>query len=287
VTTLKTLRRYLRDWVEDDSIDEIFTNYINLAIQECESFDFHEMSATATVTPTAGIIDDPPRCRKIMDVLPATESGYPSFRFEFRSREVTQDVGGKAFYTFSPYDGYDSNQAEYDVSFVQGGTSLAQEGETFFSQDDVGCRVMLKGADDFYEIVSVSGTAPNQTATVAPAITAEDATEGVAYLTPVGTKRYILKDPSNNVYTAGNVTVCYQKKHPLVWEDDSIVILPCPQTIALLALQQALMTNKYNVDAQRLENAIVFAKNREISSQTIKSTKAQYGDNSFSVRSRR
>lgn len=287
MTPLKTIRQLLRNWVEDDSIDDIFQNYINLAIRECEAtVNFSELFATKDVATLNGVFTEPARCQEIVDVLPQTTSGYPDFRFEFRAREITREEGGMSLYTINPYLGFEVESASHSVSFTQGGTTLTQEGATFFSAADVGSRVMISEEEEFYELISISGTDPNQTAVVSPAISAATSTASTALVSPAGTKRYLLLDPQNVPYN-GTVTIKYQNKHPLVYSDSSLLLIPCPQSVALLALQQALVTNKYDVDAQRLETAVMMAKNRELDGHSFKTTKQVRKDPMFSVRSRR
>jgi hypothetical protein len=285
MTPLKTIRHLLRNWIEDDSIDDIFESYINLAIRECEAtVNFSELFATKTVTPSSGVITEPARCREITDIIPYTESGTPPFRFEFRGQDVVQTDGGLAQYTINPYEASDEAEASHSVTFTQGGTTLTQAGGTWFVAGDIGKRVMIDGHEEKYELLSIAGVNPNQTAEVSPKISADDG--DTATVAPGGTRRFLLLNPDNTPYE-GDVTVKYQKFHPKVFSDESLLLIPCPQSVALLALQQSLMTNKYDVDAQRLEQAVMLAKNRELDGHAFKKTKAVRRDSMFSVRSRR
>jgi len=287
MTPLKNLRQLLRNWVEDDSIDDIFQDFINFAIRECEAItNFTELYAEKTITPASGIFTEPARCRELIEVLPYTETGYPEFRFDFRNREVVRSEGGVRQYTIQPYEGFDAAEAEYTCSYTQGGATLTQTDTDFFVAADIGKRLMIEENEEVYELVSISGTTPNQTAVISPAISADTSTGAQVLVSPPGTKRYILKSPENVPYE-GAVTIKYQKRHPLVWSDASLLLIPCPQSVALLALQQALVTNKYDVDAERLQTAVMMAKNRELDGHDFKATKVPRTDPMFSVRSRR
>ncbi len=282
MTTLKSIRQMLKNWIEDDSIDEVFENFIQYAITECEStVNFSELFDTKTVAVTSGIFTEPARCREITEVYPETTTGYPAFRFEFNNDVVTQDKGGMIGYTISPYPAWDTAEASHAVDYVLGSGVLAKTSGTFFAAADVGKRVMIAGCDEFFEVVSVGAS----TAVVSPVVPLATGS-GTAQVNPAGTKRFLLKTPTNEVYE-GNVTVHYQKKHPLVYSDNSLLLIPCAQSVALIALQQALMTNKYEVDAQRLDAAVIMAKNRELDRHSFKTTKNSFSNSAFSVRSKR
>lgn len=287
MTPLKSLRALLRNWVEDNTIDDVFQNFINFAIRECETItNFSELYGEKTLTLDGGVFTEPARCREITDVIPYTETGYPAFRFEFRTKDPSRQDGGLLMYSINPYEGLDTEEKEVLCTYAQGGVTLTQADTVFFDANDIGKRIMIDEDEEVYELLTVAGTAPNQTATVYPPLASEPAVSPIARVNPPGTKRYILK-AKNNVPYEGQVTVRYQKKHPIVWKDSSLLLIPCPQSVALLALQQALTTNKYDVDAERLQSAVMMAKNRELDSHDFKTTKAPRVDAMFSVRSRR
>jgi hypothetical protein len=287
MTPLKQLRKLLRNWVEDESIDDIFQDFINFAIAECESTaNFSELYAETTVTPVSGVFTEPALCREILDIVPYTSTGYPKFRFEFRNRDIVESDGGMLQYTIQPYAGFDAPESSHECSFDQGENTLSQEGATFFTSADVGKRLMIEENEGIYEIVSVSGTDPNQSVVIKPSVSAADSDSAMVTVNPAGTKRFILKTPENAPYE-GAVTIKYQRKHPIVYSDASLLLIPCPQSVALLALQQALVTNKYDVDAERLQTAVMMAKNRELDGHSFKATKTSRADSMFSVRSKR
>jgi len=284
MTSLKEIRYLLRDWIEDDSIDDVFANFINEAIKECETIvNFSELYAESDITvPASGIFTEPARCREILEVVPVTSTGFPEYKFIPRQRVTTQNDSALAVYSMNPSPGFDEEDASYTVSVAQGSKTIAQVGATFFAAADVGSRVMIDGSSELYEITAVDTT----TITVTPAVTSSTSESTTARLNPAGTRRFILRDPYNNV-KSGDMTVSYQRKHPRVYEDASLLLIPCPRSVALLALQQALMTNKYAVDAQRLDQAVVEAKHSELDNFAFKTTHRKIGDSSFAVRSRR
>ena len=282
MTSLKDIRYLLRDWIEDESIDDVFENFINFAIAECETTtNFTELYAEKAVTvPSTGIFTEPARCREILEVIPETTSGFPSYRFVPRQRVVTQNDSFLTDYTFSPSPGFEEAEASYAVSVIEGSKTITKAGGTFFAAADVGKRVMLDDSSELYEITEVDTT----TITVIPAVTSDTETT-VATLNPAGTRKFILRDP-NNTIVEGDMTVSYQRKHPHVYSDASLLLIPCPRTVALLALQQSLMTNKYDVDALRLNQSVIEAKHSELDNTPFKTTRRKIGDSTFAVRSR-
>jgi hypothetical protein len=185
-------------------------------------------------------------------------------------------------YTMCPYSGFEEEEASYTVSVTQGSKTITKVGSTFFAAADIGKRLMLDDSSELYEITAVGAT----TITVTPAVTADTDTSIIARVNPAGTRRFILRDQYNNV-KGGAMVVSYQRKHPRVYEDASMLLIPCPRSVALIALQQALMTNKYSVDAQRLAQAVTDAKHAELDNFAFKTTRRKVGDSSFAVRSRR
>jgi hypothetical protein len=281
MTSLKEIRYLLRDWIEDDSIDDVFANFINEAIKECETIvDFSELYAEALVTvPDSGIFTEPARCREILEVFPVTTTGFPAYRFVPRQRTISQSESALMEYSMCPYPGFEEEEASYTVSVIQGSKTITSSA---FVAADVGKRLMLDDSSELYEITAVGAT----TITVTPAVTADTDESITARVNPAGTRRFILRDPYNNV-KGGDMTVSYQRKHPRVYADSSLLLIPCPRSVALIALQQALMTNKYSVDAQRLAQAVVEAKHAELDNFAFKTTRRKVGDSSFAVRSRR
>lgn len=278
MTTLKGLRSILRDWIEDETIDDVFQNYINYAVAECESIvNFVELRNQKTITvPSTGIFTEPARCREIVSIYPSPESGYPAYQFERRDRVYSVAGGVYTGYTMEPSVAVRSPELTLSCSFSQYGTVLTNVGTPWVTSDNVGDRLMISSDDELYEITAVDGT----TITVFPEINAEDSDASNVYVTPPGTRRHLLRDPS---YTAfeGDVVVVFQEKHPLLNRDESVLLIPCPRSVALIALQNALMTNKYDVDAQRLASQIMKAKNEELDNHAYKTVRSHRLDPLF------
>lgn len=281
---LKALRAILRNWIEDDSIDDVFQNYINYGIEECENtVNFQELFRSETLTPDAnGIITEPALSREITSIVPYTASGYPQFEFKFTDTQPNYNDGGMRNYTASPSTPVESADGTHSASVTQGSTTLTYVATSWLTSADIGKRLMIAGEEELYQIISV---VDNTSAVVYPEVSSATSSSATVIVNPTGTRKIQLRDPSNVPYT-GNVTVNYQRKHPIVYKDESMLLIPCPQSVALIALQQALMTNKYDVDASRLETAVMLAKNRELDNVTFKKRIIKRRDNMFSVRDR-
>jgi len=284
MTSLKEIRYLLRDWIEDDSIDDVFANFINNAIQECETIvNFVELYGEYDVTvPATGIFTEPARCRELIEVIPTTTAGFPAYRFIPSQRVRTQQDATLAEYTINPSTSFEDAEGSYTVSIEQGSKTITKVGATFFAAADVGKRVMITASSELYEITAVD----TDTITVTPAVTDTTSASTTALLNPTGTRRFILRDPSNNVVN-GDMTIQYQRKHPTVYEDASMLLIPCPRSVALIALKQALQTDKYSVDAERLDQAIRDAKHSELDNFTFKTTHRKIGNSAFAIRSKR
>lgn len=284
MTSLKEIRYLLRDWVEDDSIDEIFANFVNNAIEECEAtVNFTQLyMETVVVVPDSGVLVEPPLCREITSVTPVTTSGFPEYRFVPRQKLNTKQDSFLAEYAMMPFPGFVDDEANYTVSVTQGSNTINKTGDPFFSASDVGKRVMLDASSELYEIQTVE----ESSITVTPAVTSEDDSSVTAKLNPAGTRQFILRDPYNKLQS-GSMVVAYQRKHPRVYSDSSMLLIPCPRSVAFIALQQSLMTNKYTVDAQRLAQAVQDAKHTELDNFTFKTTHRKIGTGAFAVRSKR
>lgn len=288
MTPLKGLRQLLQDWIEDESIDDVFQNYLNYAVAECESIvNFSELRKTVDiVVDDTGVFTEPARCRELIDVIPQTDSGYPQFKFIKRDRTFTQVSGSVREHTISPYPGFGDHEASYECSYTQGGTTLTQTGSSYFDADDIGKRVMLSEGSEVYEIIAYTDIGDVDEVEVYPVIAEVTSAAATVLLNPAGTCKYILRDLYNNPYE-GTVTVTYQAKHPVLFQDSSLLLIPCPRSVALIALQHALITNKYDVDAERLATAVMMAKNQELDNHTFKTTSSIRTDTLFSVRSLR
>jgi hypothetical protein len=280
MTFASEILELLRTWIEDDSIDDSFIIFINLAIREAEGMiDWPSLYGEKTVTPSAGIITAPPEMHKLLSIYGTeTTDGLPNFKFSLRDSQPTNETGHVALYTAEPYLPIQSTYASFTCNTALDNVVIAEDDTGYTPANDiVGKRLVLYGYPDLYEVISVNAS----NITLSRKVPYLD-TESIAFVEPEGTERYLLTDKSSTPFT-GNVLVKYQRKHPSIANSGDLILINCPQTIALLALQNAMITDKYNVDAQRLNEALILAKNREIGGSTFNRKTNKFKDTMFSV----
>lgn len=282
MTPVKEILLILQDWIEDTSFDDSFIRFINYGVRECEKIvNWPALRGTKTITVGSdGILTFPPRCREIVSIFPSTGASIEAYKFNPIDEGFTTDAGRIYQNTYEPYEPISSVLASALITVTQGSATITPTAGSF-SETWVGETLMIDESGEQYEITAAS----ESSMTVDHPVVA-DSGSYTGTVRPVGLERIILKT-ANRVAFEGDVIVTYQKKHPTLYDDSSMLLIPCFQTVALLALQNALITNKYSVDAQRLDAAVIMAKRSELDSYTYKRRKTARADRLFSVRSNR
>lgn len=280
MTRLSKIIELLQKWDEDVSVDEAFTAFINFAVEDAEGrIDWAELKKKTTVTPDSdGVLLIPALCRKITGIYTtvATGSTYASHEFIEREKAITGDSGGVLRYVYEPYEASGAALWSGAVSCTDSATVTGSG----FSSSLVGHRIMFDGSSQMYEVLTVTGTT---------SITLDRAFYGTAtvgQVRPVGMLQLLLKTDAGAAYTS-DVVVHYQKKHPELNDDDDMLLIPCAKTVSLLALQNALITNKYSVDARHLDRVLEQARSTEIGTSPFAKSRERRRDSTFAVRSRR
>lgn len=288
-TVLKDIIKIVSNFIETTVNDPEITDYINQAVREVESLKhWGVLSGILDMTPdSSGILQVPPRSRLITDISLVPSGGPAAAKFYPREDLPTADEARLINYWYIPYPSLDVDGTTNAITVTQGSSSVTQAGGalTFFDADDVGSNLTLTGSSFEYEITAFTSGSPD-TITLAPVVSSSNQTSINAIIDISGRERIILYDASINVYT-DQVRVYYQKKHPILYTDSSRLLIPCPRTVAYIAIQLMLQTDKYDVDAQRLEIMLARAKNEEIGSSNFAKTRQTRNDTLFSVRSRR
>ena len=288
--TLKDIRDVIEDFIEDMTIADIMDNYINFALKDAESIiDFSALFGTVDMTPdSSGVIKLPPRCRKINRITSVKSSSGPADRVYHPTRQrPTGDEARKNWYWHLPYPASETDEKLRVVSITQGSTSIqAANGEsTFFTADDVGSELNIEGDSEEYVITAFTA-GDTDTITVYPRVTSDTNTSVNAVIGIAGRERNQLLTNAI-IPSTEEVSIEYQKKHPLLIEDEDRLLIPCPRTIAYMAIQLCQQTNKYDVDADRLERKLLEAKNSEIGQDTYRNAQNERQDRLFSFRSKR
>jgi len=286
MTSLYDLILILQTWIEDESIDDAFLVFLMFSIEQAEKLvDWANLYGEKTVTVgTDGIITIPAECRKLLSIYSADDSsGTPAFRFSMVDDEPTLETGGMIQYSAEPYLPVAETLATFTPTVTQGSAVLTDTADAV--QAWVGERVMIGNAPDLYEVVSVVDATSVTLSQPVPFATTSATVTYPSIVGPVGMERFILQNRQSTPWS-GDVVVKYQRRHPSLVRESDRLLIPCPQTVALVALQNALRTDKYNVDADRLENSVVLARADEVGTSPFSKKKNIFKDSTFSVRSK-
>ena len=286
MATLKDIRQTCIDWIEDDSDIPLIDRTINGQLRFVSKREFEALYRSVDVTPTSGgVITVPPVCSTILGIYPQTTYGsLPSFDFTARTGRPMSGEPRTNRYLFHPSEATRVADATGLVlGGTQGGSTLTEQSGTAITAEMAGGELKISGDTTRYLIVSaIAGTSME----VFPTLRSYDSTALAGTINPSGMKRYVLTDPSGNIYT-NEVTIDYQIDHPpLVLPDDELII-PMERTIALLTVQQFLQQSKYDVDAERLDRAILDARLVEYGTEPSNQQDNAPKDTMFSFRSKR
>jgi hypothetical protein len=288
--TLKDIRDVIQDFIEDMSIATVMDNYINFALKDAESIiPFSALFGTTDMTPdSSGVLKIPPRCRKITRITSVKSDAGPADRTYHPTRQrPTADEARKNWYWYLPYPASETDENLQVVSITQGSASIqaAEDETTFFTADDIGSELNIEGDSEEYVITAFT-EGDTDTITVYPRVASATNTSVNAVIGIAGRERNQLLTNAI-IPSTEEVSIEYQKRHPLLIEDEDRLLIPCPRTIAYMAIQLCQQTNKYDVDADRLERKLLEAKNSEIGQDTYRNAQNERQDNMFSFRSKR
>jgi len=289
MTEISESLEIIYDFMEDDSVESEALRYLGFAIKGVEKNEWPVLRATVDiVVGSDGIMELPARCREITKITSQKTSTSPAdYEFHALEDEPTSEQARQKRYWAVPWAGSDLDEDTCLCSFTQGGNVITcVSGETFFTETDiVGKEVVIQGSSQPMEVLSYDDT-DDGSVTVAPEISASTSTSTLVTLMPAGRDRIKLYTPYLVAFE-GTVTVTYQKHHPEPWGETSKLLLPCGQSVTYLALQMFQQTDKYDVDAERLERKVLEARQAEISGRFFSRTKKPTGSSKFAVRSKR
>lgn len=285
MTTLKSIRDIVILWLEDESINDDIDMVINSMIRLTTTDEFEGLKRTADVTPDSdGVIVCPAAYRMALGIFPQCSYGsMPGFEFFPRTSRVRADEPRTNRYLYHTHESTRSADTTGMVlSGTQGDTTLTQV-TTAITADMEGQELKILGDNTRYLITSATADTSLE---VFPSLRADSSTSLSAEVNPAGMRRYTLTYPNGNVYI-DTVTVDYQMDHPPLVLDDDELLIPLERTIALLTVQQFLQQSKYDVDAQRLEDAVFLARSAEYGTEPTNRQDAAPKDTTFAFRSKR
>lgn len=285
MTSLYDLKRFIFDYIEDTSVATVATRYINQAVREAEeSVPWPQLRAEKDITPdTDGEFDVPARCRVVRKITSVPDGGPSSIEYHLIDGLATEEHPRLNIYTAHYCPPSTTSVKEILVSPTQGSVTvpMAVSAESFFDSTDVGRSFRLRGHSYEYEIVSVDEE--EDTMVVYPEISALSSSSITGYSDGAMRPRMRLLTPAY-VPSTEQVRLYYQVSHPELYTDSSMLLIPCPRTVTLLALQYMLQTNKYNVDSDRLATSLILAKNSEIGNSGNRQRTATRRDGLFASR---
>ena len=284
--TLSSIRQTVIDWIEDDSDSDLVDRTINSQLRFVCKREFEALYRSADVTPTAsGVITTPAVCATVLGIYPQTSYGsLPAFNFTARTTRPRGDEPRTNRYLYHPSESTRTAGATGLVlGGTQGETTLTEQSGTPITAAMAGQELRLSGDNTRYLIVSAIADTSIE---VFPSLRLYDSTTLAGTVNPSGLKQYVLTDPNGNIYTKA-VTIDYQIDHPPLVLDDDELIIPMERTLALLTVQQFLQQSKYDVDAERLQNAIFEARLTEYGTEPSNQQDNAPKDTMFSFRSKR
>ena len=287
MVSVESILENCRAWIEDISIDSSFITFLNLAIRKVEKrVDWVGLTDRRTVSiGSDGLLTQPAQARKITSIVSVAETGgVPLYQFEMRQDQPTTSNKFIAQYSANPYPSITTPLTDtMTATATIGSADIVRASGTAVSEDWVGERLLLGTSPNYYEILAVDeGT---DTITLDAPVQVATAIYGVQ-IRPFGLERYILKSQSETPFE-GDVVVHYQKRHPEVTVSTDWIRMPCEMTISLNVLKSSLITDKYSVDAIRLDRELLEAQNDEIGSHPFRRSKSGVKDSLFSIETRR
>lgn len=284
--TLNEIRQAVIDWIEDDSNTDLIDRTINSQLRFiCKANEFESLYRTADETPTAGgIFNAPPVCGRVTGLYPQVAWGeLPAFSFMGRSvRPRANEPRTNRHLYHASESTRTAGATGYVLGGTQGGYTLTEVSGTAITADMAGKELKLAGDATRYLIVSAIADTSIE---IFPALRLFDSQLLAGTVDPVGRKRYQLTDPSGNVY-AEDVTVDFQIDHPPLTLVDDELMIPMERTLALLSVQQFLHSSKYDVDAERLQNAVFEAQITEYGTEPTNRQDNAPKDTMFAFRSK-
>ena len=284
------IRQTVIDWIEDDSTETVavIDRTINTQLRYLCRGDFFEgLIRSSDVTPdVTGKIVSPPISDAILGIYNQTGiDELPSIRFEpIASRDISTRPR-TARHKFRPLGG--TTVPVYtglSLSGAVGATTLTDAGGSQATVADMDGRELRMTGDPTRYLIT--GVVAGASIDIWPSLRVDATVAVAAQVDPAGAKQYVLLDPSANPYT-DTVTVDYKVMHPQLIDGDDELLIPLERTLSLMVVQQFLQQSKYDVDAQRLENAIFDARHIEYGNEPTAIQDSAPQNTMFALRSMR
>lgn len=286
-TTLGWIRQEVIDWIGNSDEPYTIDRAINSSIINiCNRFPFGELNTSATATPdSGGLIDVPPRCLEIIDIVPVSDNECVDYRFtgERRRQGYPRSVG----YKYRSAGIHREHLAKIIVEASSGSATLVQaSGSTDnLAETHIGRELVFDGGRESYNILTFTpGTFAEITIWPEYRFGSNSAITG--FIRPQGTHILKLYDSGGNIY-GDEVVIDYREKHPFLVGNNDALLIPASRSVMLNAVKNMLRYTKYDVDAERLQLDIIEAEASECK-QAVQSDSSQgCGDSIFAPKRRR
>jgi len=258
VETLKSLVDWLDDIVEDESIESAYIRWINSAIEQvAKMYPWDTLRREYSATVSGGSLQLPPLLGSINQMWEDLDEVVPTAQFTRRDdRPRASDMRSRQRW-------YRPNGSKLTAGTTYSNTSVANGSQTVTgtvpNTGDVGKGVMFAGYPGVHEILTADGS----TMTMYPKFPGTDSSTQSFEVDGAGYRQLMLYTEADAAFS-GDIVLSYQMAHPILGHDDDVVLFDAPETLRLMALQQAHRQNKYDVDAERLRVDIEIAKQNEI-----------------------
>lgn len=286
-TTLGWIRQEVIDWIGNSDEPYTIDRAINSSIINiCNRFPFGELNTSATATPdSGGLIDVPPRCLEIIDIVPVSDNEGVDYRFtgERRRQGYPRSVG----YKYRSAGIHREHLAKIIVEASSGSATLVQaSGSTDnLAETHIGRELVFDGGRESYNILTFTPGAFAEI-TIWPEYRFGSNSAITGFIRPQGTHILKLYDSGGNIY-GDEVVIDYREKHPFLVGNNDALLIPASRSVMLNAVKNMLRYTKYDVDAERLQLDIIEAEASECK-QAVQSDSSQgCGDSIFAPKRRR
>jgi len=257
MATYYDVEQHVIDWIEDDSDPAGLRRTINYVLRQLTGqrvFDALREQEVIT-TDSDGIFTEPALCRKILGVYDNADSPTTT-RFAGATGRLHYEGATNLFNRLVPM-GVNMARQTTGIGFETTPDTCDTLTQASTSSVDIpaGCvgqRLRVSGISEDYEVLTVTEATQ---VTIRPSYTPRSPMSGTMSIGKYGLRKYMVEDSGGDAFT-GDVLVKYIRHHPKLLNDNDLLLVDIPITLALKTVQRILQFNKYDVDAMRLKSEL-------------------------------
>lgn len=249
--TYSQLITYVQNQIEDDSTYTLgfIKEWINITLDHlCENYRWPNYVKTEIITPDSnGEFYMPPAFLGILSIRPNADGSSDRWYFQYQQAE-TEYENRYANPYYKDIVGRVTTGATDTATAITNGATTVTTSTSIFASTDVG-EALLIGDDGYeYEITAYNSAT---SVDISPAYRGASATVSV-YLRPEGVRAIKLFNESGEPYT-DDVEFTYKVRPQHLYNDYDRPLIDADEAIQKGALIEAMINEKYNIDAQRME----------------------------------